>query len=91
MKKKQHPITYEHIGYLLLISLVLFIVFSAFLFWIKKTVEPYKDIWHCFSTDGRINYVIVQSEKEPSYLPVSGNEKVDYYCNKKEVIILTPQ
>ena len=43
------------------------------------------NFWHCFSRDGRINFVVVQSIKAPSFLPVSGNEKVDYYCQKIEV------
>jgi len=89
MKTKQHPITYEHIGYILLFLLVIFIIGSATAFWSKVTdkKEPYNDIWHCESNDGRINYAVVQSERYPSYLPIDGNEGVEYNCTTVKVIL----
>jgi len=69
-------------------------------FWTHYPQSPQQDIdrpetaiitgtdhfFHCFSTDGRINYVIVKSDRYPKFLPLGGNEKSEYYCNKEDVI-----
>jgi len=44
-----------------------------------------KKIWSCNSVIGNINNHLVLSRKEPTYLPVPGNEKLDFYCRKKEL------
>ena len=62
----------------------------------KKICENLQDwkakeeFYHCFSKDGRINYVVVKSPIYPTYLPVSGNERVDYYCVKIDVVNFIP-
>src|SRR3990167_6966054 len=87
-QKNQHPITYEYIRVLIIILMIGFIVISALLYWMpkEKDVSNARQLWHCFSKDGRINYVIVESKIKPSYLPVAGNEGVEYYCDAKEAV-----
>lgn len=49
-----------------------------------------EEFYHCFSKDGRINYAVVKSPIYPTYLPVSGNEEVSYYCTKIDVVNFIP-
>ncbi len=94
--KKSHPITYEHLGIVILcVGALIFIFFAFYGFdvWfykdtetqIKEEIKSEEKFWHCFSKDGRINYAVVRSKVRPPYLPVSGNEGVAYNCDKIEV------
>jgi hypothetical protein len=74
--------------------LILLIIISAISFWTipnipQETIET-KNIWICYSIDGRINNVLVRSNFKPTFLPVSGNEEVDFYCNMPEIINFNP-
>lgn len=37
--KKQHPITYEHLGKTILVLIILFIIGSSFMFWFNPKIE----------------------------------------------------
>ena len=70
-----------------------FIIVGQFLGFVKMEWKQNKDIeeiganyWHCFSRDGRINYVVVYSREKPTYLPSPGNESTDYYCQEINVV-----
>lgn len=80
--KKQHAITYEHIGITLVILFIGFVVLSAIAFWTPVNIKE-NAFYLCSSKDGRINDVIVISRNYPTYLPVDGNHDVAYNCRRQ--------
>lgn len=90
-KKKQHPITYEHIGqglaWIFGVSIILFIFISAVSNWIPD--EEIEDrFWICNSEDGRINNLLVKGDNNPRLWIsnfVNGNRDIDFHCASQRI------